>query len=872
MAFNLAQTFYIDKSTVRNAEHVTLTSIDLFFKSKPRERSNRSGILKPGVSIFLIETRDNDVPDHTRVVDSGFSRCDYDSIITTADASIATKFNFGKPVVVKTNKSYAIAIAYDGNEDFSVWSCKEGEVILGTNTTTSGSTAQNVGKYYEYSSIVSSKTNGDQTIQEKWKPLNNVDIKFMVYCGIYSANTVASQISSTYLLPSDPVEYILFDRYHSQTSNIQSSVIDELVFQETPVIYGPVRIVSNSVFVTVTSNNINFSTLIKSSQSTENRIANSEPVVGQKSYIVLRNGNSSSANINIREVVSVVSNTEIEIDRVPTFTNATGTFSVAAAGKLSQRGYHWYKGRWWNASTNEMESHNNRKVDIIRVSETNANSTVRFVNNMVQSITISSGGTGYSNADVVTVYPMTNANTANVNHINYIPSYSNGIANVITNGSGTITGIAVTNAGYGINGNVAVTITTSGGTSANLVPLIGSSIRGETSNAMFANTVVTNVEVHRVYPHLNILDNQHHEYKIYQHHPYYIIPGTEHVLNASSPAMTREVTTFKNSRTSEQTATDGRVYVIASRSNEAVMTNNVSVTISNGAVVATGVKSSSIVEVSIVSNSVFSLPMIISDDVYNYKNIINNDYTNEHKGNGHSLAKHISKKVTFAENRDAEDILVYMDVYKPAGTSVKVYARLHNKTDPESFDDKDWTELEVKSNNSSKVSSKTDETDLIEFTYGLPVSSPSVNTLTGSAQLTLNQSNAVGVGTTWSTDLAANDVVKVYSTLFPQNYVIAAVSAVTNNTLITLDTDITNTSLTSGTMKVDLIGRPGTTEIGRPFSAWKNISNSYIVRYYNSTLSKFDTYNSFAIKLVLLSDNTSVVPKVANIRAVGVSA
>jgi hypothetical protein len=168
----------------------------------------------------------------------------------------------------------------------------------------------------------------------------------------------------------------------------------------------------------------------------------------------------------------------------------------------------------------------------------------------------------------------------------------------------------------------------------------------------------------------------------------------------------------------------------------------------------------------------------------------------------------VSQKVTFAENRNAEDIIVYCDVYRPAGTNIYAYARLLNGTDPEAFDDKDWTQLELKSNNDSIVSSLTDETDLIEYTFGLPNSPATVNTVAGDASLTLSQANVVGIGTTWSTDLQVNDVVKIYSSLFPENYMVSVVRSIANNTQITLDDTVVDIDLTASNVKIDLVGRP----------------------------------------------------------------
>lgn len=870
MSFKLAQTFYVNKGSVKNSEHVTITSLDLFFKSKPLASANRSGILNPGVSIVLLETRDDDIPDVSKVLETGYARCEYDSIVASSDASIVTKFNFSRPVVIRTNKSYAIGVIFDGDEDFTLWSCREGENIVGTNITTSGSTAQNVGKYYEYTSIVGSTSVGS-TMESQWKPLNNMDLKFTVYCGVFDENPANESIKATYILPNDSTEYIIFDRYSTGTSEWANASIGDLYYQQTPVIYGPIVVNSNTTTIT-TSGGVNFSTLLEPTTGVSNQVATSDPTTSKKSYIVLRNGSTQNANVTIREVKAIVSNTQIEVDRLPDFTSNVATFSVTAVGRLAEVRSHWYTGRWWSAASNTMTSYTSKKVDLLRITDTNANTTVRFTNNTVQAITINSGGTGYSNSDVITVYPLVNANTSNPDHINYIESYANGVANVVTNGAGTITGIAITNAGYGLIGNTTFSIATTAGSSANLGLSLGSTIKAEKTTTAMANTIVTNVETHWSIPTIKVMSDQHHDYKSYQHYPYYILSGNEHRLRAATVPFIVEVNTMTDKSNMDLNATDGRTYVLASRSNEVMMTDNVSIKIANGSITPLSIKASSLIEVSITSNNAFSLPMVESDAVYNYKYIINNTAAGENKGAGSALARHISKVVTFAENRDAEDVIVYMDAYKPTGTDIKVYARLHARTDADAFDDKDWTELEIKSKNANTYSSSSNKNDLIEFTYGLPTSPATTNTITGFATVTVSSATVTGVGTAFTTDLAVGDVIKLYSNLFPNTYMVSTVKTVTNATTIVLDDSVTSTDLAASSVQIGFVGRPGLTEIGKPHAAWSDIPSSYISKYYDNNMGVQRGYNSFAIKIVLLSSDASIVPEIENVRALGVSA
>jgi hypothetical protein len=865
MALKVAQTFYVDKIVIKGADTVTLDSVDLYFKSKPRATGNRSGIENPGVTIFVMECFENDLPNTQRIVDGSTSRKEYGEIIAASDASITTKFKFANPIVLASNKMYALGVAFDGSEEFELWKCKEGETIVKTNSIAAGSQGKNVGKYYEIS--------GDAA---DWKALADTDLKFSIFSCRY-ANTSANSVSDTYVLPCDQLEHIMYNRYHTDTTNNHlSPKIGEMVFQETPVIYGTITV--NAAATSIRSNgvNINFSTLFPDPSPGSGPNLTIDPTLRQYQYIVLRNGSTSAANVDVLEVISVTSNTEIVVNRLPKFSSNTATFSVTAAGRLTHRDDYYYTGRWFDYTANSFVTYDGHKTDLLRLDKSNANSTIRFANNALRSLTITSGGTGYSNSDVVTVYPVLDANTADANNVAYIPSYSNAVANVVTNGAGTITGISVTNAGWGMTSNVAVLITTSAGTTATLTPSIGCKLRGAESNAQFGDCVVSNVPVHRSYPQVQILHNQHHDLSTRLHLAYHTMPGKEHIISQANTAMAVDLSQSHNARLIDLTYNDGRIHVLASKSNEVVMSGaNVSIQLANGSIQATQLRSSSIVEIPVTSNNTFTVPTVKCTQVYNYSYIINNDITGERKGTGRALCRHISEKVTFAENRNAEDIVVYCDVYRPVGTNVYAYARLHNRTDQEAFDDKDWTQLELKSNNGSLVSSLTDEHDLLEYTFGLPSVPASVNSISGDATLTLSSATVTGVGTAFSTDLAVNDVIKLYSPMFPENYMVSVIRTVTNATSIALDDVVSDVDLTAGNIKIDLIGRPasgGAAEIGSPFQAFVYEPNSYICRYYDSAMGKLDTYNTFQVKLVLTSNNAAIVPFVHNTRSVGVSA
>ena len=112
MFVNLAQTFYVDKSLVQNADDIIITSVDLYFKSKPKATNNKSGIEEPGVSVLLADVMEDGIPDikNTYASSDRWAHVEYQNIAVSTTAATKTNFLFTKPIIVQTNKSYAIVV------------------------------------------------------------------------------------------------------------------------------------------------------------------------------------------------------------------------------------------------------------------------------------------------------------------------------------------------------------------------------------------------------------------------------------------------------------------------------------------------------------------------------------------------------------------------------------------------------------------------------------------------------------------------------------------------------------------------------------------------------------------------------------------
>lgn len=276
----------------------------------------------------------------------------------------------------------------------------------------------------------------------------------------------------------------------------------------------------------------------------------------------------------------------------------------------------------------------------------------------------------------------------------------------------------------------------------------------------------------------------------------------------------------------------------------------------------------------------FSVPYATTRelDFYFYQNDINNVYTEtrtvglssiasydtETGANGLAKSKYLSKVIRFAQDKYAEDIVVYLTGYRPAGTEIKVYAKVHNAADRESFQSKAWTPLVLK-DNIDRFSS-TDPNDMYEFTYGFDTAPELQVALPGTGAITYG-SNTITTTNNHSATVTAGDLIRIKDQDFG-NHEVFVVSAA-NTTAISTYRNITTSSLVSaGVTRSDIV----IDKLKYRNVAWNNVENDNTVRYVNSEYVEFDRYTSMQIKIVLLATQSHVVPKVEAIQVIGVSA
>lgn len=248
-------------------------------------------------------------------------------------------------------------------------------------------------------------------------------------------------------------------------------------------------------------------------------------------------------------------------------------------------------------------------------------------------------------------------------------------------------------------------------------------------------------------------------------------------------------------------------------------------------------------------------------DLYVSRYEVSNNYSGEYNATGNAISKYISKRVVLADGQDAEDLRVYLTAYKPANTDILVYAKMISNADPEPFDDKNWTKLELITD-TNLLSSSSNRDDVKEFEYKIPYYQTGV-AAAGLYTTALGNNVVVGVGATVNTEISVNDLVKIYQPTFPNNHIISIVTAA-NTSSITIADSVSNTSMVTTGLQIEKISEKN--------SGFINIQNGNVVRYYNSSYSAYDGYKNFAIKIVLLSDRDYIVPHVNNMRAIALSA
>jgi len=247
-----------------------------------------------------------------------------------------------------------------------------------------------------------------------------------------------------------------------------------------------------------------------------------------------------------------------------------------------------------------------------------------------------------------------------------------------------------------------------------------------------------------------------------------------------------------------------------------------------------------------------------------YENIINNSATNEYLGvAGSAAAKYVSRTVTLADGLDAEDLKVFVNAWKPAGTDIKVYAKMLNQADGSGFSTSAWSELQA-TGNKNTTSSAVDRYNVVEYSFEL-ADTPATSIKTGTISTTSGLATITGTNTDFANEYVAGDLIKIVNLNDTTDYIVTSITTVTNATSMVCADTIPFTKIDGARhYKVD------TSHKNQVFRDPK-APVAYQATYYNADGEKFVGYKQLAIKIVMLSDSTNVSPYLRDYRALAVS-
>jgi hypothetical protein len=238
-------------------------------------------------------------------------------------------------------------------------------------------------------------------------------------------------------------------------------------------------------------------------------------------------------------------------------------------------------------------------------------------------------------------------------------------------------------------------------------------------------------------------------------------------------------------------------------------------------------------------------------------NDINNDSSTETQNDGSASSRYISRRVNLDELQDSQDLKVYLTNTIPSGTDVEVYGKLLNSADSRNFEDLGWIKL-----NSLTVPTPEQRSVYSEYEYQLPaasyftVATGDVNTSTEvitEVAHGLTTGDAVVYGNAGGTSITGLTDLTIYY-----------VNAASDDTFILYNT-ATNAIAGGSTGKMNLTGTGNSSQY---FVTSDGTYPDGEYRYIVDDLTLYSSYKTFAVKIVPLSDNTSIIPYVKELRAI----
>lgn len=854
MAFSKAQSFFLDPEIFQNASTVFLTSVDLWFKDKPSLGNGSSGIYAPGVTVGICPMKEGK-PQIDNASVRGIARNVYGTVATTTDASYSTNFKFKIPIPIQTGFEYAILIGFD-DPGFSLWTNRTGEEDISSGQVAKNSSGKTDGNMFDI-------TNGNVIT-----PMVDVDLKFALKFAKFT------ETSKTFKIVNEAYEFVKITSgslngsfiggeyvYQQQSNatgtvtvssggsnvtgsgtdfgNTTSSLFTDkisnndliLVANSTSSQIKRVNVVTNTTFLNTTStfatsmSGVNIRTFEDGylSVNTTSMIVTGtntafDSTLSIGDFIILTDGTDS--NTVVRQVTYVTNSSSMTVDVIPPFANDNVGYFKSVVGKVDK--FANYK-------------------DMLVLYESSANSTLYFTNNkIIKGVDSQANAVLYSLIDVS------------------LGKYTPGYRVVVPAGTRYNQFVNIANSSYATT--AAKNKQVINGLS-NLIDNYSATIASRSNEVthpsnLFANAKSLNANLQLV------TENSYTS-------PYVIetnldFTTEEFVINNDTTAEVYGNNRFATASFNSNTDVASTNNFITISSNPFVNNDVLKYVTSPGNTVITGLTNNQSYYVVSANSTGVKLSSSLEGVALDLTATINSETGHTLKRDGLAYSKYVSKKVTLDTDQIAEDLIVYMTAFKPTGTDIEVYAKLLSEEDGDSFNTKAWTKLDLDVPTGSKVVSiDSNPNDFVDLKFVVPAFQ-SGNQVTSGSFTTTSACNVItGSYSTVNTDIATGQLVKVYSPNFPTTFFVDTVTA-SNTTTFSVSKNISNSSLVSSGLKVDIISDKN--------SGYLDNQNYNVVRYYNSSMAKFDGFKTFSIKIVLKSDNYYLVPRVAEYRAIAVSA
>lgn len=203
-------------------------------------------------------------------------------------------------------------------------------------------------------------------------------------------------------------------------------------------------------------------------------------------------------------------------------------------------------------------------------------------------------------------------------------------------------------------------------------------------------------------------------------------------------------------------------------------------------------------------------------------------------------SRYITRRVELGDGFEANDLIVYLDVNRPAGTSIKVYYKVLSEFDSDNFDDKLYGEMQLEGTATFTANRSTYVTE--KYIVPSDVRTGGTLLLNGTLDVSNSSTTVTGTSTRFLEELKIGDTLRVGTT----NRV---VTTITSNLQLTVDSVFGST----------LPGQTG----------YKVLNNA--ITYTTPDNRTYSGYKYFAIKIVFLSDNKAIAPRVKKLKAISIT-